>query len=89
MWVRHGMLRALGERKLQGLEDCDLAELQARTAALIWLCLADAVIYHVMDLSSLVEVWKKVESRNMPVCSNGDLLLVSSRKFSDSWVLDM
>ena len=73
------MLRALGERKPQGLEDCDWVELQKRTVALIRLCLADNVTYHVMDLSSPVEVWKKLESGNISVCSDEDLLSVSSR----------
>ena len=63
-------------------------ELQARKAALIWLCLANDVMYHVMDLSSPTEIWKKMESRNMSVCSDKDLLSVSSCQPSYSHILN-
>ena len=79
------MLKALGEMKPQGLEDRVWVELQVRATILVRLFLACDVMCYVMDLLSPKEAWKKLESRNMLVCSDGDL---SSRQFSDSWIFD-
>lgn len=63
--VQQGMLKALEKTKPQGLEDQVWLDLQTKAAALIQLCLADDVMYYVMDLSSPVEVWRKLEGRYM------------------------
>ena len=57
------MLSVLEETKPQGFKDHDWMELQARVAALIRLGLPDKVMYNVMDLLSLVEVWRKLTSQ--------------------------
>ncbi|KAL4362615.1 hypothetical protein GQ457_04G008090 [Hibiscus cannabinus] len=47
------------------MDDEDWEELQQRAAGTIRLCLADEVVYHVMNLTSSAEIWKKLESRFM------------------------
>ncbi|KAL4385189.1 hypothetical protein GQ457_15G016970 [Hibiscus cannabinus] len=47
------------------MDDEDWEELQQRAAETIRLCLADEVVYHVMNLTSPAEIWKKFESRFM------------------------
>ena len=43
----------------------DLKNLETRVALTIRICLADEVMYHVMDEESLTTVWLKLESRYM------------------------
>ena len=43
----------------------DWKDLEAKAAAIIKLCLADDVMYHVMDEESLAAIWLKLESRYM------------------------
>jgi len=47
------------------MEDEDWVDLQERAAGTIRLCLADEIMYHVISLSSLDEIWKKLESQFM------------------------
>ena len=44
-------------------------------ASTIWLCLADEVMYHVMDEESLTTIWLKLESRYMSKSVTNKLLL--------------
>ena len=43
----------------------DWKDLKVKTVATIKLCLADDVMYHVMDKESLAAIWLKLESRYM------------------------
>ncbi|KAK4391440.1 Retrovirus-related Pol polyprotein from transposon TNT 1-94 [Sesamum angolense] len=47
------------------MDDEDWEELQQRAAGTICLCLADEIMYHVMNLKSPGEVWKKLEIQFM------------------------
>ena len=63
--VEQGMVKALYGLKLEGMADIDWKELEAKAVAIIWLCLGDDVMYHVMDEESPAVVWLKLESRYM------------------------
>ena len=56
------MVKALYEKKLEGMNDMDWKDLEAKVVATIRLCLADDVMYHVMDEESPVAIWLKLES---------------------------
>ena len=43
----------------------DWKDLEAKVVATIRLCLANGVMYHVMDEESLTTIWLKLESRYM------------------------
>lgn len=104
MLVYQGILRAFEEVKTEGFEDHVWVDFQTRAEALIQLCLADDVMYHITNFSSPVEVWRKSErinemngdsskfsnivQNNDLDCSNRDLLLVLPHQTSDSWILD-
>ena len=59
------MVKALYKKKLEGMNDMDWKDLEAKVVATIRLCLADDVMYHVMDEESLTAIWLKLESRYM------------------------
>ena len=69
-WVKdllaqQGILKALWAKKPEGMDDLDWEELQQRATGTIRLCLADEIMYQVMDIKSPGEVWQKLESRYM------------------------
>jgi hypothetical protein len=43
------MVKVLYGTKLKGKADIEWKELEAKAVAIIWLCLGDDVMYHVMD----------------------------------------
>ena len=47
--VQQSMMKALYEKQPKGMDDMDWKDLEAKVAATIRLCLADDVMYHVMD----------------------------------------
>ncbi|KAK4431134.1 hypothetical protein Salat_0875500 [Sesamum alatum] len=59
--AQQGILKALRPQKPNSLDDEDWEELQQRAVGTIRLCLADEIMYHVMNLKSPGEVWKKLE----------------------------
>ena len=63
--VQQGMVKALYGKQLEGMNDMDWKDLEANVAATIRLCLANDVMYHVMDEESLMAIWLKLESRYM------------------------
>ena len=63
--MQQGMVKALYGKQPEGMDDLDWKELEAKAMATIRLCLADDVMYHVMDEESPAEVWLKLESRYM------------------------
>ena len=58
------MVKALCGKQLEGMNDIDWKDLEVKTVTTIKLCLADVVMYHVMDEESsvcnLVEIGKSV-----------------------------
>ena len=60
--VQQGMMKALYGKQPKGMDDMDWKDLEAKVAATIRLCLADDVMYHVMDEESLAAIWLKLES---------------------------
>ncbi|CAA3016498.1 retrotransposon, Ty1-copia subclass [Olea europaea subsp. europaea] len=62
---QQGMMKALSRKKPEGTLDADWEELEARAVGTIRLCLADEIVYQVMDVESPAEVWEKLESRYM------------------------
>ena len=65
MLAQQGLSKALCDLKLEKMEVLDWEGLQERVATTIHLCWVDEVLYHVMELTSLGEVWKKLESQYM------------------------
>ncbi|KAE8707081.1 hypothetical protein F3Y22_tig00110387pilonHSYRG00804 [Hibiscus syriacus] len=63
--AQQGILKALRPTKPASMDEEDWEELQQRAVGTIRLCLADEVMYHVMDLSSPDEIWRKLESQFM------------------------
>ena len=53
----------------------DWKDLETRVASTIRMCLADEVLYHVMDEESMVAIWLKLESRYMSKSLTNKLLL--------------
>ena len=60
--VQQGMMKALYGKQPKGIDDMDWKDLEAKAAATIRLCLANGVMYHVMDGESLAAIWLKLES---------------------------
>ena len=50
--VQQSMMKALYEKQPKGMDDMDWKDLEVKVAATIRLCLADDVMYHVMDEES-------------------------------------
>ena len=50
--VQQGMVKALYRKQPEGMDDMDWKDLEAKAVATIRLCLADGVMYHVMDEES-------------------------------------
>jgi hypothetical protein len=50
--AQQGISRALDEKKLAKVDDEKWEEMQAQACATTRLCLADQIMYHVMDESS-------------------------------------
>ena len=63
--AQQGILKALRPKKPDTMEAEDWEELQQRAAGTIRLCLADEIMYHVMNLKSPGEVWTKLETQFM------------------------
>ncbi|KAL0355728.1 UNVERIFIED_CONTAM: hypothetical protein Sradi_4019700, partial [Sesamum radiatum] len=61
MLAQQGILKALRPQKSASMDDEVWEELQQRAIGTIRLCLADEILYHVMNLKSPSEVWKKLE----------------------------
>ncbi|KAL0284885.1 UNVERIFIED_CONTAM: Retrovirus-related Pol polyprotein from transposon TNT 1-94 [Sesamum calycinum] len=59
--AQQGILKVLRPQKPASMDDEDWEELQQRMAGTIRLCLTDEIMYHVMNLKSPGEVWKKLE----------------------------
>ena len=63
--AQQGLLKTLESRKPAKMKDEDWVDLQERVAGTIRLCLVDEIMYHVINLSSPDEIWKKLESQFM------------------------
>ena len=61
--VQQGMVKALYRKQPEGMNNMDRKDLEAKAAAIIRLCLANDVMYHVMDEESLAAIWLKLESQ--------------------------
>ena len=63
--VQQGMVKALYGKQPEEMNDMDWKDLEVKVVATIKFCLADDVMYHVMDEESPVAIWLKLESRYM------------------------
>jgi hypothetical protein len=50
------MMKALYEKQLEGINDINWEELEAKVVATIRICLDDDMMYHIMDEESLVSI---------------------------------
>ncbi|KAK4383305.1 Retrovirus-related Pol polyprotein from transposon TNT 1-94 [Sesamum angolense] len=73
--AQQGTLKALRPQKSASTDDEDWEDLQQRAAGTMRLCLADEIIYHVMNLKSPGEVWKKLEIQLMSKSRTNKLYL--------------
>lgn len=60
--VQQGMVNVLYQKQLEGMDNINWQELQARAVETIKLCLDDDVMYHVIDEESSTTVWEKLKS---------------------------
>jgi len=60
--VQQGMVNVLYQKQLEGMDNINWQELQARAVETIKLCLDDDVMYHVIDEESSMTVWEKLKS---------------------------
>ena len=63
--VQQGMVKALYGMKPKSMDVADWKELETKVVVIIRFCLANEVMYHVMDDESLAGIWLKLESRYM------------------------
>jgi len=54
--VHQGMMKALYEKQLEGINDINWEELEAKVVATIRICPDDDMMYHIMDEESLVSI---------------------------------
>ena len=75
MLVQHGLVKALTGKQPEGTNDTEWKDLETRATLTIRMCLADEVMYHVMDEKSPVAIWLKLESRYMSKPLTNNLIL--------------
>ena len=63
--VQQGMVKALYEKKLKSMDELYWKKLEANAIAIVRFCLADDIMYHVMDDESQATVWLKLKSHYM------------------------
>ena len=63
--AQQGISRALNEKKPAKVDDDKWEEMQAQACATIRLCLSDQIMYHVMDITSQMQIWDKLEEQFM------------------------
>ena len=73
--AQQGILKGLQETKPAKVDDDTWEDMQVRAAANIRLCLADQVMYHVMDEDSPKGIWDKLASRYMSKSATNKLYL--------------
>ena len=75
MLVQQGLVKALSRKQPEGMHVTDWKDSEMRVASIIMMCLADEVMYHVMDEESPTTIWLKLESRYMLKSLTKKLLL--------------
>ena len=73
--VQQGLVKALSGKQPKGMNVTDWKDLEMQVASTIRMCLADEVMYHVMDEESPVVIWLKLEGRYMSKSLTNKLLL--------------
>ena len=68
-------MKALIGKQQEGINVTDWKDLNISATSTIRMCLADEVMYHVMDEESLATIWLKLESRYMSKSLMKQLLL--------------
>ena len=68
-------MKALSGKQPEGMNAMDWKDSETRVAPTIRMCLADEVMYHVMDEESPATIWLKLESRYMSKSLTNKLLL--------------
>ena len=68
-------MKTLIGKQLEGTNDMKWKDSETRVASTIRICLADKVMYHVMDKESSKKIWLKLESRYMSKSLTNKLLL--------------
>ena len=68
-------MKALTGKQPEGMKDMEWQDSEMRVVLTIRMCLADEVMYHVMDEESLATIWLNLESRYMSKSLTNKLLL--------------
>jgi DNA (cytosine-5)-methyltransferase 1 len=63
--TQQGIWRALDKKKPVKVDDDKWEEMQVQACAMMRLCLADQIMYHVMDESSPKKIWDKLAEKFM------------------------
>ena len=61
--MQQSLVKALLGKQPQGMNVTDWKDSETSVASTIRLCLADEMMYHVIDEESLAAIWLKLESR--------------------------
>ena len=73
--AQQGILKGLQETKLAKVDNNAWEDMQVQAAATIRLCLADQVMYHVMDEDTPKGIWDKLANRYMSKSATNKLYL--------------
>lgn len=73
--VQQGLIKPLVGRKPETMSNDDWAEMEMKTVSTIRLCLANEVKYAVLDESSAIKLWQKLEQRYMAKSLTNKLFL--------------
>ena len=60
--VQQGLYKALLDKKLEDMKDDNWKELQAKVVSMIWLILVLEIKYTVLNETSPVKLWEKLEN---------------------------
>ena len=91
MLVQHGLVKALTGKQPEGTNDTEWKDSETRATSTIKMCLANEVMYHVMDEKSPVAIWLKLESRYMSKPLTNKLILkkkLYGLKMTEGSILD-
>ena len=91
MLVQQGLVKALIGKQPEGTNDKEWKDSKTRPALTIRMCLADEVMYHVMDEESPTTIWLKLEIQYMSKSLTNKLLLkkkLYGLKMAEGSVLD-
>ena len=75
VFLHKGLMKALSGKQFEGMNAKYWKDSKTRAMLTVRMCLANEVMYHVMDEESLIAIWLKLESQYMSKSLTNKLLL--------------